>query len=417
MKQVITAAFGWLAACAPAGADPAWQGVYEGLIGPSRIIASLSPQGARYVYLTRPNDLGLIVRDAGTELMLIETLTPNIGADDIKANPKLVSGRWRLSVQGEKLNGTWSDAKGGSQRRIMLTRVSTLTESTDAPISPAHPGPYGARWIAMGPNFVPQGTESRIGEIAYTLVRDDFYGNLLPRLTHAPAKVRIGAVNGLLENLHKTLVLRDRNCAQDLRTSTAMRDLARLKEVETPTGAKGSFSQSGIEAVYATASAMTLFETRSQYCGGAHPDNSVAAYTFDLNAPRQIGGLADGDDDLGPSGVGGALDIADKTKREKFDAFWTARFKQALATRKSIDATDDARNACNEDLTRQLDDTGAAIDKIVYPLPAGLAFRATGFPHVLSVCLTDYPGNPLVIAWDELKPYAKPGQKLLPELK
>ncbi len=71
-------------AAGPAAADsdaPAWQGVYEGVIGEAHIVAALAPSGARYVYLGQANDLGLIVSGESGALRMVETLAPGVDED------------------------------------------------------------------------------------------------------------------------------------------------------------------------------------------------------------------------------------------------------------------------------------------------------------------------------------------------
>lgn len=413
MRSLLTAA---LTACvaAPAAAEPEWQGVYEGVIGASRIIASLTPEGARYVYVTRPNDLGLQITEGGDGLTLTETLAPNLSSEDLRERPGLVSGKWRVTLQGEKLNGRWTDARGGRPRKISLTRVSRQTEGTDQPLDPNHLSPYGARWLAAGPDFAPMGSEARIGDLAYTMVRDSLFGNVLPRLTHAPDGVRIDAVNNLLEKLHKTLVLRDRNCLQDLRTATALQEPRRLASLDKAKK-RAAASQESIEPVFGSSNLFALVETRSRFCGGAYPANMISAFTFDLRTTRQIGGLAEQEDNFSPSGVGAALDIAGKANRERFDAFWTGRLRAQIDALAQKTDADETGRICGADLLRQIQDSAGRLEKIVYPKKEGLAVHATGYAHALSVCMHDYAGGVLLIPWRELKPFYKSGQKLLPE--
>ena len=405
-----------LLVCAgPALAAPPWQGVYEGVIGASRIIVSLTPEDARYVYVTRPNDLGLIVEESGGALKITETLAPGIGAADVKDNPKLASGLWTLAQQGEKLTGRWSDARGRRGRAISLTRVSKQAEGAGDTPNPGQLGAYSARWLASAPALMPQGGEATFGPLSYTMVRDDLYGNVMPRLTRAPKGVRIDAVNAALEKLHRALVLRDRNCAQNLRSSTALTDPARLAAIEKPAGKGERGAQESIKPVFASASLLTLYETRSQFCGGAHPTNSVAAFTFDLANPRQLAGLGDGGDDLGSSGLGSALDVADPAKRTRFDALWVARFRAAIAADREAHPGDETAEACGSDLDSQLEQSGAGIGTLVYPAKDGLAIHASNFGQAAGVCASGYAANPLVIPWRDIKPFLKPGQKLLPE--
>ena len=405
----------------PALAAEPWEGVWEGAIGQSRIIVELEPEGARYSYIGRPNDLGLIVQARGGAVTLTETLAPNIAADDIKGNARLVSGYWHLKLEGEKLNGNWTNASGGARHPVFLTRVSVQPDAADANQKPGAFGAYSARWLATSPRFVPMGEEASVGVLSYTLVKDDLYGNLLPRLTRAPPGVRVEAVNNLLQNLQRKLVLADRNCIQDLRGEAALNDLARLKTIDAARTARDKpVSQDEVKLVYGSASLLTLVETRTSFCGGAHPNTSVAAYTFDLVNPRQISALGTDEksfDDLRPSGIGAALDLAAPARRQKFDDLWVAQMRAAMAALKAHPRGKDNAEidtACAAEFERILAEGAGKADKIAYAMPEGLAVRLTGFPQVIAVCLTHYPPNPVVVPWREVVPFYKAGQRLLP---
>lgn len=411
------ACLGLAVAASPALAGEPWQGVYEGVIGSARVIVALAPEGARYVHVGRPNDLGLIVTAKGNDLEIVETVTPNIGADEVKTQPRLVSGGWALRLAGEKLTGSRIDLKSAGTRTVSLTRVSNNVENADFTGKPGRPGAYGARWLASTSHFLPMGKEASFGPISYTLLRDDLYGNAMPRLTRAPKGVRIEAVNRALESLHRDLVLQDRDCAQALRSSVALTDFTRLAatEKDKDTGV----SQGEITVTYASDSLFALEEGRSTFCGGAHPNAFIHHYTFDLGGARQITGVNDaGKQDLGPSGLGAALDIADASKKARFDAFWVGKFRASLEKIKVLPAAgkDDqyAGQDCAQALDSDLQQNGAAISASAYPTPKGLAILATGFPHALQICSISFEPNPLVIPYAELRPFLKPGQHWLP---
>ena len=107
------------ASLSPAQAGPAWEGVYEGVLGQSRVIVSLSPGDARYAFVAKANDLGLIVAETDGVLKITETVAPGIDADAIKSRPALASGLWTLKQQGEKLTGRWTGGGRVSTRPLM----------------------------------------------------------------------------------------------------------------------------------------------------------------------------------------------------------------------------------------------------------------------------------------------------------
>ena len=413
-----------LAGLMPASAGEAWEGIYEGAIGQSRIIVELAANDARYAYIGRPNDLGLIVEAKDGILRLTETLVTSLDAEAVKANPRLASGRWTLKQDGERLNGSWTSASGSGKQNVSLIRLSTQPDGGD--IGPRGKiGAYSARWLATSPQFLPLGGETKTGVLSYTLVKDDLYGNVLPRLTRAPAGVRIEAVNHLLLDLHRKLVLEDRACFQGLRNFTAMTDLPGLAALDKTIGKKADpLTQTVLKLVYGSATILALLDTRVNFCGGAHPGYGIQAFTFDLVNPRQITGAGsetDPEDDLGTSGFGTALDIASPPKRASFDALWTERMRDAISKMKAPlpvapDPDADAEAACAREMLNQLKTGGGKLSKIVYPLPEGLAIRAVGFPQYISGgCLAEFAANPVVLPWRDLLAFLKPGQKLLPK--
>ena len=336
-------------------------------------------------------------------LKITETVAPGIDADAIKSRPALASGLWTLKQQGEKLTGRWTG--GGRGRAVSLTRVSRRAGAG---------GAYGARWLAAAAPFATQGGETVFGPVAYTLLRDTLYGNVVPHLVRAPPGVHVEAVNKQLEKLLGRLVLRDRACTQDLRSSAARDSPARLAEVDNPAKKAATASQGSMTPVFASASLLVLLDSRSRFCGGAHPAHSVAAFAFDLRAPRQISGLGDGSDDLAPSALGAAFDFADAGKRARFDSLWVGRLRAAVARETAAHGGNGIANACGADLGARLESAGAGLEKIVYPLAQGLALRATGFGEATTACASDYAANPLVLPWADLKPFLKADQRLLP---
>ena len=332
-----------------------------------------------------------------------------------------MSGRWNLKQEGEKLSGSWTNAGGAGKVWVGLIRISSQTTGPDAAQKPGARSAYNARWLATAPRFVPQGGEASIGPLSYTLVRDDLYGNTLPRLTRAPEGVRLEGVNSLLQALHLNLVLADRDCVQDLRSQAAFSDVTRLKTMDrTRQSAAKPASQEDVKVVFGTATLLALTETRTSFCGGAHPSNSFAAFTFDLANPRQIGGVVGTDapaDDLGPSAFGSALDLADVQKRERFDAAWIGKLRagmKELAARPRAKGNDESDRACAAAIDGDLQEKGGAVEKVAYPTPEGLAIRLTGFPHAISICATEFPPNPVLMPWGELRPFLKPSQKIFP---
>jgi hypothetical protein len=408
---------------------PAWQGVYEGTIGKARIVLALNPLSTRYFYLGKANDLGLMIPDDGSLSRLQETLAPDVSDDDIKTKPKLVTGVWSLSYDKGALSGTWKDPSGKNEQPIALTRLSTGDEGTYAvTMTLDNPGVYAAHWLRAAPALVASDKETTIGPLTLKNMRDPSFGGEVPRLVKAPEGVRIDAVNVGLERLQRYLRATDRECFQGSRTF-------RARTSDDPVSAPDKKSDDDEEnatilnATYATNRLLVLEESHMTFCGGAHPNMSIAMYTFDLSDGALVtgaGGEADAFDDLGAKGLGRALDLGTASKRAKFDAFWKGAMRVGItADRKATKAAekadpkkaaakkdDDDDGDCGKEIENQLKQRPLTIH--AYPTEKGLAVRVAGFPHVIQICEVSDPINPVVLPYTALKPFLKAGQRLLP---
>lgn len=394
---------------------PDWQGVYDGVIGKAHIVAALAPNGSRYFYVGQKNDLGLIVSAEGAKLSATETLAPDLQDDDLKDHPELVSGRWTAVFAEGALKGVWKDAYGGREQALALTRVSSADESADAdfPTKGKEPGAYATRWLGAAPALVAAPNEASIGPLTYRLMRDPSFGNLIPRLTRAPANVRTDAVNAALGRLQRDFILGDRACLQGDRQSMARSGAEAMKKAEEEARKPADWTPTAAP-IFATDRLLALKETRDLFCGGAHPNLELAVYTFDLRDGAMLTG-GGGADDLGPNGLGRALDIADPKKREAFNAVWMGALRAGIKAAETRPQKSDDIPECRQAILDSLEANGSEIAKLVYPTDKGLAFHVTDFPHAIELCLVDDDINPAIVPYAALKPFLKPGQTLLPE--
>ena len=389
---------------------PPWQGVYEGVIGKAAVVVALSPISARYFYVGRSNDLGLIIAEDGNLSSLQETLAPDVSADDVADNPKLISGTWSLSFARGKLTGTWKDAQGQHASAIALTRVSTADEGSDSSDATLdRPGDYASRWLHSAPALVAQGAPTTIGPLSLRMMLDPAFGGAVPRLTRAPATVALGAVNAGLERLQRYLRLQDRGCFQGQRTMTARGAGASIADIDKQNGEDDSSTT--LQATYASDRLLVLEESHLAFCGGAHPSLNVTAYTFDLATGALLTGGSSEDDELdglGPAGLGRALDLARPEQRAKFDELWRAAMRKQIA---AVAASKDD-DGCGKEMEALFAEPKVWIN--AYPTSDGLTVRLTGFPEAMRICEVDPPLNPVILPYASLKPFLKPGQKLLP---
>jgi len=386
----------------------------------------MTPFSTRYFYAGKANDLGLIIPDDGNLSRLQETMTPDIGGDDIKTKPKLATGVWSLSFEKGALKGTWKDPAGKNEQPIALTRLSTASEgSNEVSITLDNLGVYATRWLSAAPALVASDKETTIGPLTLRNMRDPSFGGETPRLVKAPEGVSIEAVNAGLDRLQRYLRIQDRECFQGLRAFRARTSDDPLSAIDKKGDKNDEDTEATVlKATFATAKLLALEESHMTFCGGAHPNMSLGNYTFDLSNGALITG-ADGGagefDDLGPKGLGRALDLGTASKRARFDAFWKGAMRAGIAADRAASNSaekgkkakdDDADSDCSKLIESQLKEKQLTIH--AYPTAKGLAVRVADFPHYAEICEVFDPINPVILPYAALKPYLKQGQTLLP---
>jgi hypothetical protein len=233
----------------------------------------------------------------------------------------------------------------------------------------------------------------------------------VPRLLRGPAGVNLAAVNASLTRLQNYLRLDDRDCFQGLRAMRARSADGKLADMDKLD--PGDDTAAVLKADYATDHLLTVTESHSVFCGGAHPSIVMRTYTFDLSDGAQLTslGFQEGQEDLSAAAMGRVLDIGDKAKRAKFNALWMGMMRAAIAAdRKGAKPSDDDCGKVVEDALADM----SSFSPAVYPTAKGLAVRVTGLPTVAAICEDQEPYNPIIVSYSALKPFLKPGQTLLP---
>ena len=149
------------------------------------------------------------------------------------------------------------------------------------------------------------------GDIGIVFIQDSAFHISHPMLGRFPDEVRKQAVNAMLRSHHAAAVAQYRDCRNGIISE-------QRQESETPE------PEFAYEVLYASPTLLSIAESGSVYCGGAHPSNYVTPKTFDLVTQRQIGGM--NQNDLSPEGFGSFLKLQTKEERLAFERFAFGRW-------------------------------------------------------------------------------------------
>jgi hypothetical protein len=389
------AAFALLLSVAPAAAAD-WEGVFEGTLGKSKIIVQLvEPQDdmegdtgretSRYSYLPKTRDLNLYLKFSGKNLGFEESVLRPSEFFDEGAKDRKISGRWLLRVKGNSAKGKWSSADGKKTLPVTLTRVPEISREEAGPDRNIPIATYDELW-GKSLRFTDAGAARTFGPVEIRWVKDSAFGIGFPMLGAFPDKTRKGKANATLLTDNHRSVVQYRECLNGVPNGW---------EPENPE------AEFGYEINYASATLLSVTESGSVFCGGAHPSNYVTPITYDLVTGERMGGtyLLD----LSPEGFGRVLKLANKDERIAFERFALGRWKAAAAADPAmadcatgwIESSPEGERAFSLSLTEK-----------------GLAVTRTDFPHAASNCLST-GFNPTIVPWTELKPWLKDGQVLL----
>jgi hypothetical protein len=398
MIKTLFAALAALCFAMPAlGAD--WEGVFEGTLGKSRIIVQLDrgpdgsssfkgccSDGSRYSYLPRNYDLKLVLDKTGGKLEFTEVTVPHYMAAELAPGDPARTGRWSRQVLGQQAMGTWTSTDGKKTLPIALSRLPLADEKDVAPDGHRLVTTYNQRWFK---EVKISGLEKPIkfGAVALAFETDSAFKLAMPVFTALPDQARMARANVLLRAFYKQSLMQNRDCINGLR-----------QEADVPKEPEYNF-----EVIYASPRVLTISEGGSVFCGGAHPNNYVNYLSFDLMTARQIGGHYQLD--LSPQGFGAVLKLANKTERIAFENFALARWQAAAK------AAGDADESCSGPNFMGEQEPGEKEFGVSFS-PLGLNVFRNDYPSAAANCLfQDF--NPTVIPWADLKPWLRPGQKLL----
>lgn len=195
---------------------------------------------------------------------------------------------WQGTRDAKGYHGQWTDTRTGKQRRFDLQRVAGYdTEQLERDRSKARAGqvdlgdidlkaaidaaraPYET--LKLAGHAQPVGKDIGTGGVAYRMWVDPRTRFAYPRLTRHPDPQVMQRVNHLLEQRHWRKSLGALECMAFAYTSKSEGG-----------GTLGGFDDEDIKVTWLSRALMTVTESGSLDCGGAHPANHFEPYTFDL---------------------------------------------------------------------------------------------------------------------------------------
>lgn len=380
--------------------------VYRGVLGGTAEVVlefNAGPAGevkkGRYFYRRHGVDIPLRgLPKALAEGLPLDHIEETAGSDDRDndgavfkdpgtGKPRIV---WAGRLEGDRYTGTWHDAKTGKSLPFSLKRVATYdpdkTRSTGVEaVTKAIVQGQGSD-LAAGSEIsmanapynylranvrMTEGKEVVRGEVAYRMVTDPRTHVPYPRLTRHPRADMLARTNRLLEQRHWQMNLEALGCSSSRYTARG-----------PSAGSLGGYDEENIQVDYLSPTLMSVVESGSTDCGGAHPNNHYEPYTLDLLR----GGYFDFARILKGYGHG------DYTP-EYSDAFM--RFLRAALKREAAGA---------EPVDLDCADEWPSYLYLHFTAPDQLSFDISGIGHAMGVCL----GSHLTLPFSKLKPILKP---------
>ena len=297
-RILLTALF--LLAASAAWAAPV--NVYRGTLGKAEVVMELGqpqPDGTRtgrYFYRRHGVDIPL----QGTLNQMAEALPLRAelldSLEDVDSGPLFEDAEqrqiiWRARMQGNALVGEWRDGIHGKKLPFRLQRIARYDPEKIAPhgveaVTNALLGtgsgvsvdvaitmqttPYDYLRVAQHP--LEQGKEIALApDLAWRLVRDARTQFWYPRLTRHPSAKILAQTNAILEQRHWVMSLEALDCVASI-----------YKGSWAAAGSLAGYEGESIQVTYLSHALMSVVESGSIGCGGAHPHNHYDPFTLDL---------------------------------------------------------------------------------------------------------------------------------------
>jgi len=317
--------------------------------------------------------------------------------DPVTKKPRTV---WQGEIKGDTYQGTWHNTKTKKNLPFKLHQVGhydpdainpegveaiTIAVTSgvgsgsgiaDGTIISLGNAPYEYLKIQFPLQLGPEIIRKNVG---YRMVTDPRTRFAYPRLTRHPNPQLLASSNQLLEQRHWQMSLAALSCMATLYAGSQMAP-----------GDLGNYDSEKIGVRYLSETLMTVVESGSTYCGGAHPNNHYIPITLDLihgdyldfNRLFPVQSIHDNQIDLDP--------VLANFIREKMKS----ASNRAPAP---ADMASDSDTDCNDVLLEYL--------AFEFDEPNKISFVISGIGNAMGVCL----GPRMIIPISALKPVLKPG--------
>lgn len=371
--------------------------VYRGTLGGAEVVLELGKPKAdgeiqgRYFYLRHGVDIPLRgpLGALAEGLPLNDGWSRTQGEAPLLADAKQRSVNWRVQLQGDELSGEWVDGIRGKKLPLALKRIAQYDPEKIAPrgveavtlaiVQGASSGvsqgvgisekatPYDYLRVAKQP--LEQGKEVVIApDLAWRPVRDARTKFWYPRLTRHPDAKMLAQTNAVLEQRHWGMSLEALACRASIYWNNG-----------PEAGTLGYFDHETIAVSYLSRAVLSVVESGSTGCGGAHPNNHYEPFVLDLLQ-------------------GGYMDFTRLFKGAKY-----GEYKLELSSgmdrfiNKSVSKYSKDDKECTQELPQFM--------VLMFNKPDKMSFVISGIGHAMGVCL----GSGVDIPFKDLKPFIKPG--------
>jgi hypothetical protein len=412
--QALFHCFSALILCVAMNTHAAERSVYQGTLeGAGVVVMELqsaeNPKNyvGRYFYLRHGIDIPL----SGPADALIEPTAMSEMNDDERSRHNdgaafyMPAAVWQGRIDGKRFHGAWKDERSGRTRSFDLKRIASYDPDAVKPgaveaVSEIIAGGIGSsvggdvlidikqtpyEFLKLEKQSVPSGKIFGAGATGYQMWRDPRTKLEYPRLSRHPDAKVLSQVNRLLEQRHWQMNLAALECAATRYTDTG-----------PAAGTLAYYDEEMITVQFLSASLMSISESGSTYCSGAHPNNHYELATFDLIRGEYLDWNR-----IMHGYVPGEYGYAQES--EKLVTFMEkARSKQKYLT---MTTPKEIENSCVDVFPEYL--------ALSFTAPNILSFNVSGIGHAMGVCL----GPQIEVPFKDLKPLLKPEAKayLIPD--